>query len=148
MSFGSSKSKSSSSNKAFDFLKNAYGGQVATGTGASNALAAMLGIGGTAEDQSNQNASFQNYLNSSGYRFQLGEGQNAIASSNAASGLLNSGSAMKRLASYGQGLASNYLQQYMSQLGGLSQLGLGAGGLIGQAGQTSSSKSSSFNFGF
>lgn len=148
MSLGSSKGKSSSSNRAFDFLQGAYGGQVSAGTGASNALAAMLGVGGTAQDQSNQNASFQNYLNSSGYKFQLNEGQNAIASSNAAAGLLNSGSAAKRLASYGQGLASNYLQQYMSQLGNLSQLGLGAGGLIGQAGQTSSSKSSGFNFGF
>jgi hypothetical protein len=145
MSFGGGKSKSSSSNKAFDFLKGAYGGQINTGVGASNALAGLLGVGG---DPAASQGAFQNYLNSAGYKFQLGEGQNAIASSNAASGLLNSGSALKRLTSYGQGLASNYLQQYMAQLGGLSQQGLGAGSLIGQAGQTSNSSSKQFNFGF
>lgn len=148
MSFGSSSGRSSSSNQAYGFLRDTYGGQATQGVGASNALAAMLGIGGTAEDQSNQNASFQNYLNSSGYRFQLGEGNNAINSNNSAKGLLNSGSALKRIAQYGQGLASNYLQQYMAQLSGLANSGLQAGSLIGQAGQQSSSRSSSFNFGF
>lgn len=147
MSFGSQSSKSSSSNRAYDFLRSTYGGSASQGVGAQNALAGLLGIGGTAEDQSNQNASFQNYLNSAGYKFQLGQGQNAITSSNAASGLLNSGSALKGLAKYGQGLASNYLQQYMAQLSGLTNSGLQAGSLIGNAGQTSSSKSSGWNIG-
>lgn len=149
MSFGSSGSSGSSQsgNQAFDFLKSAYGSQISNGTGASNALAGLLGTGG---DPAASQGAFQNYLNSAGYKFQLGEGQNAITSSNAANGLLNSGSALKRLASYGQGLASNYLQQYMAQLQAQSQQGLGAGGLVGSAGQYSNSDQSSrsFNFGF
>lgn len=152
MSLGSSKSNQSSSsyNQSYGFLKDAYGGQIGTGVGASNALAALLGVGGTAQDQSNQNAAFQNYLNSSGYNFQLQQGQNAINTNNAAAGLLNSGSALKKLNSYGQGLASNYLQQYMAQLSGLSQQGLAAGGIVGGAGNVSNSsgKTSSLNFGY
>lgn len=146
-----SKSTSESGNKAFDFLQSTYGGQAQSGVGASNALSAMLGIGGTPGAQQAQQGAFQNYLNSSGYKFNLAQGQNAITSSNAASGLLNSGSALKGLAKYGQGLASNYLQQYMAQLQAQSQQGLGAGSLIGNAGQyslgNSKSSSNSFNIG-
>lgn len=144
MSFGGGTSRSSSSNRAFDFLQNTYGGQAQQGVQSSNALGNLLGLNGDAE----QGNGFQNYLNSAGYKFNLQQGQNAITSSNAASGLLNSGSALKGLAKYGQGLASNYLQQYMAQLSGLSGQGLQAGSLIGGAGQQSSSKSSQFNFGF
>lgn len=148
MSFGASGSKQSSTsdNRAFEFLQNTYGGQAQGGAQAQNALGNILGLNGDAA----QGNGFQNYLNSAGYKFQLGEGQNAVTSSNAASGLLNSGSALKRLQSFGQGLASNYLQQYMAQLSGMSGQGLQAGSLIGSAGQrsTSSGKSNSFNFGF
>lgn len=144
MSFGGGSSKSSSSNRAYDFLNSTYGGQATAGVGASNALGNLLGLNGDAA----QGNGFQNYLNSAGYKFNLSEGQNAITSSNAAAGLLNSGSALKGLAKYGQGLASNYLQQYMAQLSGLSGQGLQAGSLIGNAGQQSMSKSSQFNFGF
>lgn len=147
MSFGSSSSKQSSqsSNQAYDFLKSSYGGQIGQGVQAQNALAGLLGLNGDAA----QGNGFQNYLNSSGYKFQLGEGQNAITSSNAAAGLLNSGSALKRLTSYGQGLAGNYLQQYMAQLGGLGTQGMQAGSILSSAGNTSASKgsSSSFNIG-
>lgn len=144
MGFNVSGGKSSSSNQAYDYLKNAYAPQVNTGVQSSNALAGLLGVGGApAQDQA-----FQNYLNSAGYKFNLQQGQNAITSSNAASGLLNSGSALKQLQGFGQGLASNYLQQYIANLGGLSNSGLQAGSLVGGAGQTSTSKQSSAGFQF
>lgn len=143
MSFGTQSSSGSSSNKAFDFLKSTYGGQAQGGAQAQNALGNILGLNGDAA----QGNGFQNYLNSAGYKFNLGQGQNAITSSNAASGLLNSGSAIKGLAKFGQGLASNYLQQYLASLQGASNTGLQAGSLIGNAGQTQTNKSSGFNFG-
>lgn len=143
MSIGGSNSSSSSGNRAYDFLQSTYGGQAQGGVQAQNALGNILGLNGDAA----QGNGFQNYLNSSGYKFQLGQGQNAITSSNAAGGLLNSGSALKGLAKYGQGLASNYLQQYMAQLSGLSNSGLQAGSLIGGAGATSKSHASSVSVG-
>lgn len=149
MSFGGSRSNSTSlsANQAYDYLKGSYGGSVSAGTGATNALSGLLGTGG---DPAASQAAFSNYLGSSGYKFQLGEGVGAINTNNASRGLLNSGSALKKVQSYGQGLAGNYLQQYMSQLGALSGQGAAAGNLIGQTGQYSRSKSdgTQANFGF
>ena len=84
---------------------------------------------------------FNTFKDSSGYQFQLNQGNNAITSSAAASGLLNSGSALKAREKYGQGLANNYFSQYLQQLGGLRDTGLQAGNIIGGAGQVSSGKS-------
>jgi hypothetical protein len=95
---------------------------------ASNPVQAAQG-GGTG----GSGDAFQNYLNSTGYQFQLGEGQRAITTSNAAKGLLNSGSTLKALNQYGQNLASTSFNNYLNQLGGLSQQGLAAGGAIGGA---------------
>lgn len=136
--FGGSKSTSSSSNKAFDYIKGAYAPQVAQGGQASNALAGLLGVGG---DPAAAQAGFQNYIGSTGYQFQLGEGQDAITNNAATTGLLNSGATLKATQKFGQQLAGNYFQQYLSQLGGLSELGQGAGSIIAGAGGTSTSTS-------
>lgn len=52
------------------------------------------------------------YKASDAYQFQLGEGQKAINNSMAARGLGNSSAAMKEMARYSQGLASQDAQQY------------------------------------
>lgn len=64
------------------------------------------------------NAALNNYLNSSGYKFQLDQGTRAIGGSASARGLLGSGSTAKALAGYGQGLAGNYFGNYINQLQG------------------------------
>jgi hypothetical protein len=135
--FGGSKTKSSSSNQAFSYIKDTFSPVAGQTAGASNALAGLLGIGG---DPAAAQQGFQNYLGSTGYQFQLGQGLQALTANNATKGLLNSGSALKGAEQYGQGLASNYFQQYLSQLGGLGNMGLQAGGLISGAGATSQSK--------
>lgn len=66
---------------------------------------------------------FKNYLGSTGYDFQMKQGQDAIATSAASKGLLNSGGTAKALEEYGQGLGSNYFNNYLSQLGGLNTEG-------------------------
>lgn len=100
-------------------------------------------------DQQN-NPAYQNYLNSTGYKFQLGQGTQAITGSAAAKGILNSGATAKALTSYGQGLAGQSFNNYLGQLGGLqaqqgqqaagalnvAQLGTNAAQAVGAAGST------------
>lgn len=84
---------------------------------------------------------FNNYLGSTGYNFQLGQGTNAITGSAAAKGILNSGATAKALTGFGQNLASNYFNSYLGQLNvanGQAQASANAGtvasGQVGQAG--------------
>lgn len=90
------------------------------GTAANTAQANLLGVGG---DPAKQQAAFNNYLGSTGYQFQLKQGQNAVGSSAASKGLLNSGATAKALDKYGQGLASTSFNNYFGQLGQLSSAG-------------------------
>lgn len=127
--------------KGFDYLKNSPLGQqyVPAGGRANAAQANLLGVGG---DPAQSQEAFNNYLGSTGYNFQLQQGQNAITSSQASKGLLGSGATGKALVKYGQGLASTSFNNYLSQLGGLSTQGLQAGGMIGSAGTSGGAKSS------
>lgn len=84
-----------------------------------------------------QTSGLENWANSGGMDFLMNQGQRAITSSKAASGLLKSGSYGTALEKYGQGLASTYLNQYMDNLFKYSNLGLGAGSLVANAGQYS-----------
>jgi hypothetical protein len=104
------------------------------GGAANNAIAALLGTGGTAAQKTGANNAFQNYLGSTGYNFNLQQGDNAINSNQAAKGLLNSGSTGKALTAYGQNLGSNYFNNYLGQLSGLAGAGQTALGQVGQAG--------------
>lgn len=117
----------------FDYLTGSPVGKqyLPTGATANQAQADLLGIGGDPTRAAN---AFQNYANSTGLQFQLQQGQNAITSSAAARGLLNSGATLKALTKYGQNLGSTTFNNYLSQLGGLSTQGLQAGQLIGGAG--------------
>lgn len=94
-----------------------------TGAAAGNQQAALLGVGG---DPAAAEEGFQNYLNSTGYKFNLQQGQNAVATSAAAKGLLNSGATAKALTKFGQNIGSNYFNNYQSQLGGVAGRGLQA----------------------
>jgi hypothetical protein len=103
-----------------------------------NQLAGLLGVGGNPQ-QAQQ--AFNNYQNSTGYNFQLQQGQRALNSNAASSGLLDSGANAKALAGYGQNLASTTFNNYLGQLGGLNSAyggtaGMGQGmlGMVGQAG--------------
>jgi len=133
-----SNSKQSSSNQNYAGSVAGLGGTVGDTGGAASAIQALLGNGGTAAQQ----AGFNNYKNSSGYNFDLQQGENAITGSAAAKGLLNSGSTLKALSNYGQNTANNFLQQYIQNQSGLAGLGIQANNSINGAGntQTGSSK--------
>lgn len=125
--FGGSKSKATSENKAYPFIKDTLGGAVGTGAGAINQLGGELSGG------------FDNYLNNSGFDFAASEGLKGLTGSAAAGGLLRSGSATKGMASFLEGLRAQRYENFLNQLGNVGQLGLGAGGVVTGAGATSTS---------
>lgn len=118
-------------NQGFDWAKGNLGGYVGTGNQANSDIASLLGLGG---DSAKANAGFQNYLNSSGYKFNLKSGDEAITSNAASKGLLNSGATGKGLETFGQNLGSTYFNNYLGQLSGLAGNGLQAGGVIANNG--------------
>ena len=119
------------------------------GQAANSAQSQLLGLTPMGEGAQN---GFQNYLNSTGYKFNLQQGTDAIASQNAARGMLNSGATGKALADYGQNIGSQYFNNYLAQLGGLSQQGqqglnmtAGAGSAGGPAAATAIGNSGDAN---
>jgi hypothetical protein len=120
-------------------LSQALGGQISNGTGASNALSALLGVGG---DPAAQQQAFQTFKNSTGYQQGLDQGVNAITGSAATRGLLDSGATAKAVDTYGQNYADSQYQNYLNPLQSLISGGNQAAGVVGQTGQTSTSNSS------
>lgn len=92
------------------------------GAGANTAILDALGQG----DPGAQDAAFQNFLSSTGFRSQLQAGSEAITGNQAAAGLLNSGSTLKRLTRFGQDLGQQGFQNFLGNLGGVADRGLGA----------------------
>lgn len=136
--YAANQAGNAASNKAltgFNYLNNspAETGYINNGSGANNAEANLLGLNGAAGNAQSSPA-FQNYLNSTGYQFQLGQGTQAIANGAASKGLLNSGATAKALTQYGQGLAGQSFNNYLNQVNGVSQQGQTALGQVGQAG--------------
>jgi hypothetical protein len=110
------------------------------GTGATNPLLTMLGIGADGKPTGSgiNPATFQA---SPGYQFQLQQGLNGVTNSAAAAGGLG-GNALKALQGYGSGLANQSWSQYLGNvntgwqglignLSGLSGQGAGAAGTMG-----------------
>lgn len=119
----------------FNYLTgaNGVGGDIKTGNSANTANADLLGLNGPA-GQAHSGPAFQNYLNSTGYNFQLDQGTRALTGNAASRGLLNSGSTAKALTNYGQNLASTNFDNYLGQTGNIANRGLVASGQIGTAG--------------
>lgn len=129
-----SSSTSSSSNRSYDFLRDRIGGQTQIGNQANTALADLLGL------NSGGNG-FENYLDSTGYNFQLDEGSRAVTNNRAAKGLLNSGSTLKSLNNYGQNMGKQYFGNYLQQLLGLNAGGNQAASILAGAGGVSNASS-------
>lgn len=77
---------------------------------------------------------FKQYLDSAGYKFQLGEGQDAINHALRLSSV-DSGAAVKAAAKYANNLSTQFFNNYMGLLGQQQGMGLGAASAI--AGQGS-----------
>lgn len=148
MGFGVSKQKSENSsqqtsnsfNQAYPFLQGALGDQVGNVGKGTSAIASLLGLGGN-EDQT---AAFNQFKDSSGYNFILDEGVRGITGSNAARGLLGSGSTLKGISQYSSNLANGFLNSYLSNLLGLSNTGIQAAQVLSTAGNTANSQGTSY----
>jgi len=136
--FGGSKSKSHTENQAYGDLSNAFGNSLDYTNQGGNLIASLLGVGG-------DTSGFDNFLNSSGYQFVLDSGSKALRGSRAATGGLRSGMTDKALINYGQEVGKSYLKDYMGNALNLANLGLGAGGVLAQAGGVSDSTSKQKN---
>lgn len=130
---------SESGNKAYDSINSSFSPGFSYFTGGGDMMGNLLGVNG----EPAQTGALENFANSGGMQFLMDQGQKAITSSKAAQGLLNSGSYGTALEKYSQGLASTYLNQYLQNLTDYSKLGLGAGGLVAQAGAYSKGKGAS-----
>lgn len=109
-------------------------GYINTGSAANDAEAELLGLKPMSAGTQN---GFNNYLNSTGYNFQMKSGSDAISGNAAARGILNSGSTAKALTSFGQNLASTTFNNYLGHLNNLSaggQTALGQTAAAGSAG--------------
>jgi hypothetical protein len=113
----------------FDGPRGMFGGQ---GFGAQ-------GFGGAMRQQPTQQqpgqtttdrarAAFDQFRNSTGYQFRLGEGMNALNSGYAGAGTIQSGAAMRDAVKYGQDFASNEFGNYMGALGNQQGVGVQSGG--------------------
>lgn len=77
--------------------------------------------------QSNpQDSAFENFRNSTGYEFRLGEGLDAVTSAYAGIGGLQSGAAMRGINDYAQNYASNEFGNYAGLLSQQQAVGAGA----------------------
>lgn len=76
--------------------------------------------------QQAQNAAFDNFRNSTGYQFRLGEGLDAVNSGYAGAGALQSGAALRGITEYGQNFASNEFGNYLGALSNQQAVGAGA----------------------
>jgi len=125
--FGESKSKSNSDNQSYGFLKDSLGG-VVSGVGNSfNALNNELAGG------------FDAYKKKSGFNAALGEGLTGISGSRAALGGLRSGDTGREALRFGDALSSQRYDNYLTNLRGNTEAGLGAAGILAGAGQRSTS---------
>lgn len=70
---------------------------------------------------------FDQFRNSTGYQFRLGEGMNALNSGYAGAGTIKSGAAMRAANEYGQNFASAEFGNYLNALGNQQGVGLQAG---------------------
>lgn len=137
--FGGSKqsSQSTSQNQAYPFLQESFSPFINQGNQASSQMGNLLGLNG----QPAQTEGFDTWRKNTGYNFGLNQGMDAITGSAASKGLLNSGATARALSQFGQDYGATKFGDYMSQLQGLVNPAMQAGGIISSAGQVSNSTS-------
>lgn len=138
MGISKSSNQSSSTNQAFPMLQSALGGSLGNVGTAGTGLSALLG---------GDNSGLKGYQKATGFDPQLNYGMRGVTGAGAAAGLLNSGSTGKSLMNYGNMLQNQSSQNYVQNLLGLGQLGLGAGGVLAGAGNTQQSSGSGKSIG-
>lgn len=120
--------------RIYDENKTILSPFVQAGRPATDRLNALLGLSGQPAQQQ-AFGGFRDYLDQSGYAFDLGRGLDAVNAGYAGKGMIKSGAAMKGIEDYRQGIQNQYLGNYMGLLGGQQGLGLSAGSALAGVGQ-------------
>jgi hypothetical protein len=100
---------------------------IGRGNTAGDAYMALLGFG----DPKASEAAFNRYLDSTGYKFQMAQGVDALNTNAANRRLLNSGSNLKNISNFGQKMGQQYFNSFLAQLAGPH--GIGANSALGLA---------------
>jgi hypothetical protein len=119
-------------NATADFATNYYTPYTQTGTNANTMYANALGLNGA----SGNTAATSAFQTSPGYNFAVQQGTQALDRSAAGAGNFGSGNAAVALQNYGQGMANQQYNNWLSNLQGLGQEGLAAA--TGQTGREQS----------
>ncbi len=127
-----------SGNLAYGQLNSTYGPSTKAGTGATNFLSDLLGVSG-----GDPEAGWAGYKEKAGFAPALEAMQRGVVGGAASRGLLNSGSTSRRLLQEGAKIDQGFYNNYLSQLAGLSGIGLESGNLIAKAGQQSTGEQES-----
>jgi hypothetical protein len=137
--FGGSRSKSSSTNRAFEQIRDGLTPTMERGNTAGEAIMALLGLGG---DPEAQEEAMRTFAESSGQDFIMDQGSRAITGNAAAKGFLGSGPTLRALMGFGQDRGRTFVNDYLDRVSGVQDTGLKGAATIAGAGQQSSSSSS------
>ncbi|MGA0601769.1 hypothetical protein ACO2Q3_13770 [Caulobacter sp. KR2-114] len=117
-------------NNESDRINGLLSPYITSGTNATNAEGALLGLGGN----NAQTAAINNLQASPLFQSLMRNGQEAILQNGSATGGLRGGNIQSSLANFGSDTLAKVIQQQLANLGGLSGQGLSAVGSSGQFG--------------
>lgn len=121
--------------KIFDKTSANFEPSIATGNQAQTTYNALIGLpGATPQATVAAQGAFDNYLKNFGYQQELDQGSRAITGSQAARGLLGSGSTLKALQRFGLGLRGQFGSNYLNLVGNQQALGANAAGAMAGVG--------------
>lgn len=127
------KSKSKSGNYAYDTINKSFSPLLGYAGGGAGGMSKLLG---------GDTSGLETFKTNMGYDWELGQGLGGLVANNSVKGLRNSGATLKGIADYQTNLNSKYGANYLDLLANLSNLGLGAGSTLSNAGQWSKSSQS------
>lgn len=116
--------------RQFGAMQGLMSPYVQTGTDALSRQRDLLGLEGTEA----QRASIEGISQSPEMLAMIGQGENALLQQGAATGGLRGGNTAAALAQFRPSILSSLINQQYERLGGLSQSGQSAAGMVGQAG--------------
>ena len=135
--------KTEAGNKAYKQINQQFSPWIERGGASMGAAANIMGLGGPEA----RSEALNDWWGSSGGDFLLNKGLDDVDAFMRAKGLSTSGAAMKGMEDYRAGLASTKMNEAMQNLMGLSRLGLGAGGVVSDAGRYTEGEASKGGLG-
>lgn len=116
--------------RQFDTTRADFAPYLAAGTGALDGLGDLVGINGDPEQQ----AALDALKESPFYQSLFRNGEEAVLQNAAATGGIRGGDTVRGLADFGADTFMQTIQQQLSSLGGLANMGLGATGSVANFG--------------